>query len=379
MFDSIASLGIRLQLLIGREATPLPAPYEIVDALTGLSVTNNDRERDGFRLEFSLGKDSPLDFGLLRGGLLDVPNRVIIIMLFGARPQVLIDGHITDLQVIPSNEPGRSTLHVTGEDRSVKLSFEDQNETYPNQSDSTIVRQILSNAGFIPQVTDTNDTPGQNERIPTQQCNHLRFVRNLARRNGFVFYVEPTDIPGVNIAYWGPEKREGMVQPPLTMNMGPYTNVDTPINFHLNGLGPVEPEITVINPLTKQPLSIPVPTSLFPSLSSNPTRPLRKSRSRDTANLSFTQALQRATAGVAESSSGLEATGEVDAVRYGQALRARRLVSVRGAGQSYDGTYYVQKVEHKIQRVPQPAYKMHFTLQRDGRGSSTTSVGPLTE
>ena len=379
MFNSIALLGIRLQLLIGREATPLPAPYDVVDALTGLSVTNNDRERDGFRLEFSVGRGSSLDYGLLQSGILDVPTRVIIMMFFGARPQALIDGHITDLQMIPSNEPGRSALHVTGEDISVKLSYEDQNETYPNQSDSTIVRQILSRAGFVPQVTDTEDTPRQNERIPTQQCNHLRFIRNLARRNGFVFYVEPTDIPGVNTAYWGPERREGRVQPPLTMNMGPYTNVDTPINFHYNGLGPVEPEITVINPLTKQPLSIPVPTSLLSSLSSNPARPLRKSRSRDTANLSFAQALLRATTGVADSASVLEATGEVDAARYGQALRARRLVAVRGAGQSYDGTYYVQKVEHDIKRFPQPAYKMRFTLQREGRGASSTSVGPLTE
>lgn len=374
MFDLVALLGIRLQLLIGREAMPLPAPYEVVDALVSLSVTNNDRERDAFQMEFSLGKDSSLDYGLLKSGILDVPNRVIITMIFGARPQVLIDGLIADLQVIPSNEPGRSTLRVTGEDLSVQLSFEDQNETHPNQSDSTIVRQILSNAGFMPQVTDTTDTPNESDRIPTQQCSNLRYVRRLGQRNGFIFYIEPTDVPGVNIAYWGPENRQGMSQPPLTMNMGPNTNVDTPINFHFNGLGPVEPEITVINPLTKQPLSVPIPSSLFSALSGNPAKPLRKSKSRDTANLSFAQALQRATMGAAESSGALEASGEIDAVRYGQALRARRLVDVRGAGQSYDGKYYVKQVIHDIRRYPRAEYKMRFTLTREGRGASSTTV-----
>jgi hypothetical protein len=376
MPDSIALLGIRLQLLIGRPTVPLPAPYEVVDALIGLQVTNNDRERDAFQMEFSLGKDSILDYGLLKSGILDVPNRVIIMMLFGARPQVLIDGIITDLQVTPSNEPGRSTLHVTGEDISVQLSFEDQNETHPNQSDSTIVRRILSNAGLTPQVTETSDTPSDRERLPTQQCSNLRYVRQLAQRNGFVFYVEPTDVPGMNIAYWGPENRQGAPQPALTMNMGPNTNVDTPINFHYNGLGPVEPEITILNPLTKQPLSVPIPTSLFPALSSNPARPLRRTKSRDTANLSFAQALQRATMGPAESADTLQATGEVDAVRYGQALRARRLVDVRGAGQNYDGTYTVKQVIHDIKRYPRAEYKMRFTLTREGRGASGSKVVP---
>jgi hypothetical protein len=373
--DSISLLGIRLQLLIGRE-TPLPAPYEVVDALIKLSVTNNDRERDAFQMEFSLGKDSLWEYGLLKSGILDVPNRVIIMMFFGARPQVLIDGVITHLQVTPSNEPGGSRLHVTGDDISTRLSFEEQNETYPNQSDSTIVRQILSKGGFIPRVTDTSDTPNARERVPTQQCSNLRYVRQLAQHNGFVFYVEPTDVPGVNIAYWGPENRQGMSQPPLTMNMGPNTNVDTPINFQFNGLGPVEPEITVINPLTKQSLQIPLPSSPLRSLSSNPATALRKSKSRDTANLTFAQALLRATMGVTESASALEATGEVDAVRYGQALRARRLVDVRGAGQSYDGTYYVRQVTHKIQRYPHAEYKMSFILRREGRGASSTMVSP---
>lgn len=376
MPDLIGLLGIRLQLLIGRPTVPAPAPYEVVDALISLSVTNNDRQRDGFQMEFSLGKDSSLEYGLLKSGILDFPNRVIIMMIFGARPQVLIDGIITDLQITTSNEPGRSTLYVTGEDLSVQLSFDDQNETHPNQSDSAIVQQLLAKAGFTPRVTETRDAPNDRERITTQQCSNLQFIRNLAQRNGFVFYVEPTDVPGVNLAYWGPEQRQGQPQPALTMNMGPYSNVDTPINFHFNGLGPAEPEVNIIEPSTKLPLPVLPPSSLLPSLSSNPAKPLRKTKSRDAANLSFAQALLRATTGSIESSSAIEATGEVDAVRYGRALRARRLVDVAGAGPSYDGTYYVEQVVHNIQRFPHGKYMMSFKLRRDGRGASSQTGTP---
>lgn len=375
MPDLIGLLGIRLQLLIGRPTEPAPAPYEVMDALISLSVTNNDRQRDGFQMEFSLGKDSSLEYGLLKSGILDFPNRVIIMMIFGALPQVLIDGIITDLQIITSNEPGRSTLHVTGEDLSAQLSFEDQNETHPNQSDSTIVRQLLTKAGFMARVTETSDTPNDRERLTTQPCNNLQFIYNLAQRNGFVFYVEPTDVPGVNLAYWGPEQRQGQPQPALTMNMGPHSNVDTPINFHFNALGPAEPEVSIIEPSTKLPIQISPPSSPLPSLSSNPAKPLRKTKSRDTANRSFAQALLRATTGNIDSSGAIEATGQVDAVRYGRALRARRLVDVAGAGPSYDGTYYVSQVVHNIGRFPHK-YEMNFKLRRDGRGASSQTVVP---
>lgn len=375
MAADITSLqGIRLQLLLGSPDTPRPAPYEVMDSLVSVSVTNNDRERDAFQMEFNLGRDSLLEYGLLRAGVLDAPNRVIIMVFFGPLPQVLIDGIISHLQVTPDNEPGRSKLRVTGDDISVKLSFTDQNVTYPHQSDSDIVEKILRDAKFIPQVTQTTDTPSDKERILTQQCNNLQFVNRLAQRNGFVFFVEPTNIPGVNTAYWGPEPRQGARQPALAMNLGPQTNVDTPINFHFNALGISATEVTIIDPFTKQPIQVPPPSSFLPTLSSKPAVPLRTVKSRQTANLTFAQALLSATTSVSATSDAMEADGEIDAVRYGQALRARRLVEVQGAGKSNDGTYYVSQVIHEIRRLPIGAYKQRFKLRRDGRGATSNMV-----
>jgi len=376
MPDLVGMLGIRLQLLLGQPDVPLPAPYEVVDALVSLQVTNNDRERDAFQMAFNLGRDSLLEYGLLRSGILDVSNRVIIMVIFGALPQVLIDGIITKHQIVPSNEPGRSQLHVTGEDISVKLSFEDKNATHPQQKDSDIVRKILANAGFTPDVKDTDDTPSDTERIPTQRCSDLHHIQNLAQRNGFVFFVEPTDVPGVNTAYWGPEKRQEQPQPALSLNMGPQTNVDAPMNFQFDALESSEAEVSIIDPFTKLAVKIPALSSFLPSLTSNPTKPLRKKIARDTANLSFAQALLRLFTSSSETSDVVKVTGEVDAVRYGRALRARRLVDVRGAGQSYNGTYYVQQVVHEITRLPTGNYKQRFTLRRDGRGASGTSIVP---
>jgi hypothetical protein len=376
MPDLVNLFGVHLQLMLGKPDLPVPAPPEVVDALVSMQVTNNDRQRDGFQMVFNLGKDSLLEYGLLRSGAVDPLTRVIITATFGVLPQVLIDGIITDHQVIPSNEPGRSQLWVTGEDISVKLSFEDRNATHPKQKDSAIVKKILEDAGFRAEVAETDDTPNDTERRPTQRYNNLRYVQQLARRNGFVFFVEPTNVPGINTAYWGPEKRQGGPQAPLSMNMGPLTNVDTPINFHFNALGPSELEVSIIDPLTKLAIQLPTLSAFLSPLTSKPVRPVRKKFSRDSANLSLAQALLKLFANSSETSDAIEATGEVDTVRYGRILRARRLLDVNGVGQSYNGIYYVKQVVHDIRRLPTGDYKQRFTLTRDGRGASGTSIVP---
>lgn len=370
-------LGINLQLLLG-PTVPLPAPYSIVDALVEVEVENKDQEFDGFKLTFTLGKDSLLDYGLLLSGRLDPPSRAIIIAIINGRPQVLIDGFITRHEFVPSNRPGESRLYVYGKDITMKLDLEEKNETYSNQSDSLIATGILASPsyatlGLVPQITPTTDVPIEVDRVPSQQGTDLAFLRELAKRNGFVFYIEPTLVPGVNTAYWGPDNRLGVAQPALTMNMGPDTNVDKPINFSYDALGPEEPQITIIEPLTKLAIPIPVPGGLRPPLARNPAKPLRKTLRRDTANLNPVQAALRGLASQSGSSDAVNASGEVDSLRYGRALRSRRLVGVRGVGQSYDGNYYVQMVTHRI-KIGE--YKQSFTLVREGLGSLVPLVMP---
>jgi hypothetical protein len=157
------------------------------------------------------------------------------------------------------------------------------------------------------------------------------------------------------------------------MNMGPDTNVDSPINFSYDALEPEEPQITIVEPLTKIAIPIPIPGGLRPPLARSPARPLRKTLRRDTANLNPAQAILRGLASQTGSSDAVNGSGEIDSLRYGRALKSRRLVGVRGAGQSYDGNYYVQMVTHRIKRGE---YKQSFTLVREGLGTLVPLVVP---
>ncbi|MEK6300584.1 MAG: hypothetical protein AABO41_07680 [Acidobacteriota bacterium] len=368
-------LGVRLQLMIGANR-PLPAPYEVMESFVSLEVNNNDTERDGFQMTFSLGKDSLLDYGLLRNRYFDPPNRIAIAVLISVVPEVLIDGVITSHQVVPSNRPGESTLVVTGEDISLRLDLDARSNTHPNQPDSVIVGKLLKDYAkfdIAPVVTPTFDVPIEVNRVPSQQETDLAYIRRLAKRNGFVFYIEPLPLIGTSQAYWGLDNRLGLPQPALSMNMGPQTNLDTPINFSYNALGPVAPTITILDPITKTPITIPTPSGLRPPLALRPAAALRNSISRDSANLDMSQGMLRALSSTTESSDAVTASGEIDAVRYGQALRSRRLVGVRGVGASYNGNYYVKHVTHRIRRGE---YKQSFTLTREGHGSLTPLVVP---
>ena len=63
--------------------------------------------------------------------------------------------------------------------------------------------------------------------------------------------------------------------------------------------------------------------------------------------------------------------GTLDVTRYGQVLRARSLVGVRGAGLAFDGMHYVDNVTHSIKPGE---YKQSFVLKRNALISDLPAV-----
>ncbi|MGH2674148.1 MAG: phage late control D family protein [Actinomycetota bacterium] len=369
----IGTLGIRLVLLLGK-VLPLPPPPGLAVALKEATVTNDADGPDGFQLTFSLGKDL-LDYGLVSGGSLDPMTRVVLGVLMGISPEILIDGVVTHHQLAPGDEPGTATLTVTGRDLTQVMDLEERNDTYENQPDYVIVTRIIgqyARYGLLPRPTPTTDVPIELQRVPRQHETDLAFIRRLAQQNGFVFYVEPVSL-GVNQAYWGPEIRAGVPQPALSVDMGPATNVRS-LRFSNDALASVGASGTFVEPFLKLPIPIPqLPSLRLPPLARSPATPHRTVLLRDTANENPARA---AVAGVATTSRAPEpvtADGDLDAVRYGHVLRARRPVGVRGVGATYDGNYFVRRVTHAIGRG---RYTQSFSLSREGTGALLPVVRP---
>lgn len=368
-------LGVRMVLMMGK-TVPLPASFEIGNALSEVEVRNDTGgEGDGFQITFTLGKDRGVEYGLLAAGALEPFSRVIIGVLLGVVPEVLIDGVITHHQVTPSDQPGRSTLTVSGRDVSVMLDLEEKDESYPNQPDFVIATSLLARYaqyGIVPMPMPTLDVPIMLQRIPRQSETDLRFLQRLAQRNGYVFYVEPLTF-GVNTAYFGPENRLSLPQPALTQNLGDATNV-TSLRFTQDALAPVSTAGTLLEPITKTAIPVPpLPSLRVPPLALRPSQPRRTVRLRQAANQSPAQAAAGAAAGVTNAPDAVGGEGELNAVRYGHVLRARKLVGVRGAGLSYDGLFYVRRVTHRITRG---SYTQSFSLSREGTMTLVPAVVP---
>lgn len=371
--------GFYLTLLIG-PVIPVPAPLPVVQALKSVQVTVSAGQRSGFQLAFALSKKSLLNTTLMPAGYFDPGIRVIIIVTVKGLPNVLMDGIITRQEMAPSNELGQSTLTVTGEDVSVMMDLlEIQGIPFPAMPAVARVALIIAKYalfGLVPLVIPElfPDMPIPTQKIPFEKGTDLNYIEQLAKENGYVFYVEPGPAPGMNLAYWGPEIRIGIPQPALNINMDAHTNVES-LSFSFDGMSRKQLAIMIQEPFTKLSIPIPVPeiSLLKPPLALKQAPALRFEPLKDAAKLNPFQAIAKGLAKASESADAVNGSGQLDVLRYGRILKARQLVGVRGAGISYDGLYYVKSVTHNI-KVGE--YKQSFTLARNGLISITPAVVP---
>lgn len=402
-------LGAQLTLMMG-PAVAVPVPPALAEALSSVEVTHTDQGKSGFQLRFQVGRSGPLDlvdFPLVGHPLLRPFTRVVLVVRFDLLPRVLMDGVVTQVTLAPGEEPGASTLTVTGEDGTVMMDLHQKAVPYPGMSEPKIVAAILTQyvipLGLVPQIVPplTIDVPVPSRRIPQQNGTDLQHLVALASRFAYVFYVEPTLVPMVNKAYWGPPVVTGPPQKALSTNMGSASNVSS-ISFQYNALSPTlvkglvqDTDTNLPLPVITPPVGVRPPMAAVPAFLANSgtVRTTLLARAHETVEnamaagdgmtrahaqaavgVSAAQAYALATAGVQASlERTVTATGELDALQYGDILRARGTVGVRGAGLTHDGNYYVQSVTHSIRKGE---YKQRFTLNREGTHPLVPLVRP---
>ncbi|MGM9491716.1 hypothetical protein [Ideonella sp. YS5] len=367
--------GIHLSLMIG-PLLPVPAPKAVVDAVQSVQVTSG-KDKSGFQITFAVGKQSPLLNTLLPAAYFDpMTTRVIIAVTLGGRPHVLMDGIVTRQELTPSSEPGQSTLTVTGEDLGVLMDVVEMPfMRYPGMPVIARVYAILAKYaafGIVPLAVPPfiDDVPMPSHEIPAQQGTDLQYLKLLADRCGYVFYVEPGPLPGQSLAYWGPDIRIPVPQKALGVNMDAHTNVES-LHFSLDGLAKKVVVVTMFDPVKNRvPIVVPVPNiNLFkPPLGLRPTPPAKVEFPDYMSAEEMPSVLNRVLGILARSSDAISVSGSLDVLRYGGVLRNRMLVGVRGGGLAYDGLYYVNSVTHSLKRGE---FKQNFELSRDGLISNT--------
>jgi hypothetical protein len=356
-----------------------------MEAFLSAEVTPSDQGPTGFQLTFSVGRSGTVDlpdYSLLKSTKLEPFSRVILTVRFGIMEEVLVDGYVTDQQLNPGNEPGTSTLTLTGEDVSVKMDLQESTHSYPDRgSYAEIVKEVIRRyRDLFPEplweVHKAQEAPrNQREGTEHQPTNYTdrEYVQALAQRNGFVFYVTPGPKVESNGIYWGPptrreEVRQKARQKALSANMGPHTNVES-IDFRFNALAPTK---VTYNAEDNKDKTIDAPSDARLALAAKPAELQRTTIFSQTGGLKPAEVGPRAQAMVDRSLDDVvTATGALDALRYGGLLKARGFVELRGVGGAYDGDYYVKSVSHSIRKGE---FKQRFTLTREGTGALNRRV-----
>nr|WP_166026701.1 hypothetical protein [Streptomyces chilikensis] len=359
---------VRIQLLMGSQLVE-PVPSEVAEALLSAQITATAGERSGFQLAFDLTKTGLITRELLPQGRFDPKTRIVVTVSVRQASAVLFDGVIVRHEVGASNQPGHSTLTVTGEDLTLLMDLEDRPASYPGQSPSERVLGVLrrySGYGVRPHVVAEQilQPPNERLRVPHQTQTDLQYVTELARANGYTFYLEPGPAVGESLAYWGPENRKGHPQHALSVNMDVHSTVDQ-LTFAYDGTAREEPQARWQNPETRKSELLPPPPidPLRPPLGRRPTPALRRRTLTGTAKQQRSQAEAALLARSAVSADVVSGSGSLDVLRYGYILQPRQIVGVRGSGRAYDGLYYVKSVTHNLRPG---SYQQNFTLSREG-------------
>jgi hypothetical protein len=369
---------VQLTVMIG-PAVAVPVPRLVLDALDSVTVqVGSGDTQSGFELSFTVDRRSPLTtLFLVAGGAIPPVLRVCLVVTVNGSAEVIIDGVMTNHELRTSG--ANPTLVIKGKDLSALMDWIEL-DGIPYPCLPPVARVLVALAKYIPLgvIPETipsiiEDVPIPIDMIPRQQGTDYAYIKQLAQEVGYVFYLDPGPGPNTSKAYWGPEIRVGAPQPALNLDLDlPDRNVEQ-LSFTFDKERKELPIVWIQEPITKVPIPIPIPdiSPLDPPLGLIPPIPPKIKFLDETAKLKPWVALMRGLAYAGQHGDSVFGTGTLDVARYGRLLKSRQLVGVRGAGDPFDGLYYVSSVTHNIKRGE---YKQSFTLARNGLLSTIPRV-----
>jgi phage protein D len=354
-------LGYMLQL------AGAPAPAPILEAVQEIEVESSIEEASVLRIRFAIAQTPIGDWSILE---LD-PFRPLLPL--GVRvqhglgpPQAIVNGYVTNQDVSYGAEPGGSTLEVTALDATYLMNLEEKARPWPNMPDGAIAAAIFAEYGIVPQADATGPVLTEPEGTTTQRGTDVRFLRRLARRNGFDFYVQPEPLSGVDFGYFESRRPAVLPQAVITVGAGPQTNVsEFRIGYEMTR--PTAAVAATLDPTTGTPQPAAAPVALELPLGTEPALarvlPPPLVRPADTGAVRGADLQRSIQATVDRSTWAVVASGTVGpdvAV-----LRPGGLVNVRGAGRAYNGSYFVTRVHHTL--AP-GRYEQRFEARRNAVG-----------
>lgn len=336
------------------------------DADMAEATTVEVYEQLGTATTYRLRYDTDISAGdlpLLVDSRLDPGTELSILVPVEDTTCCLVKGPVHGQHIHLQHGGAGSWVEVRGLDTTVTMDRETRTTIWADVTDSDAVSTILAKYGYTADVESTSAGHPETKHALVQRDSDLRFVRRLARRNGFLFWVT-CDSLGVETAHF--------VRPPLDdeAQADLVINLDAPSLEALDLTWDVERPSSVVGTQvdlnTKEDLDGDVAETPQTILGDNSlaaitgdTRSVHLSAPADDAG----DLQARGKGLLIESDWFIRATCQTTLETLGKLVRAHTLVELQGAGSRHSGTYLVSAVHHTIDAA---GHTMELTLVRNG-------------
>src|SRR5215211_5083030 len=211
-----------------------PAPQPIVEAVEEIVVDSSLEEASAMRVRFGIAQTELGDWTVLTEDLFRPLVPVTVRVQTGALPEAIITAYVSTQDATYGDVAGTSTLEVSGLDATLLMNLHEKVMLWANLPDAAIATSIFGRHTLVPIVQPTAPTLVEPEGSIIQRGTDIRFLRRLARRNGFDCYVQPEPLTGVDVGHFHKRQLTGAPQAVLSVELGPETNVcDFSIRYEL--------------------------------------------------------------------------------------------------------------------------------------------------
>lgn len=347
-----------LKIEIGGSEIP-----ELYQDLVSLEVELDEELAGMFRLHVALSLQPDGTWKYLDEESLTIWKKVVITAGLENDSEQLILGYITHVRPAFGTGLDDNTLEIWGLDASVVMDREDVLKDWPNRKDSDVAGEIFQAHGLTPQVQDTNVVHDEKVSTILQRETDIRFLKRLALRNGYECYVDG------NTGYFQPPQLSSTPQQMLAVQFGDETNINR-FELDVNALAATTASLFQIDHDSKEVLgavSTPGNQQAFGTNGSDSylgagvdSGLVYIGRSVTTGNPEMTALCQGL---YDESEWFVTGEGEVAANQYGNVLKPRVPITIKGIGETYSGVYYVTHVNHLFNA---DGYVQRFRVKRNG-------------
>lgn len=352
-------MGLGIAIAVGGKADA-----ELANA-TWVEVHERMGEMTTYRIRYDFDVREG-DFPLLTDSRIDAGSDLAIIAQVDGKNKYLVKGPVTGQQIHFEHGAGGSYVEVLGADSSAKMDRESKSTLWSDVTDSDAVNTIVGQYNYTADLDSTQAGHPEDKHTLVQQDSDLRFVRRLARRNGYLFWVT-ADENGDESAHFKRPPVGGSASPDLIINLD-SNNLDA-LELTWDGERPTSVDAAQLDLNDKSSIDGSVAQSPLTALGSQSlsdiatgTRSIHLVAPVDDSG----DLTGRGEGALIEAGWFVRATSQTSVKAVGDVVRAHTVVNLRGAGKRHSGKYFVAGVRHTIDLT---AHRMAIELVRNGWGN----------